>query len=115
MLLIFVIVILVLLHVQFYVRNILFGTDEVNFFTFTIRYIFDRDVSINSLYFSVSCTVAFAIGYLIAHRGRAHRLAWHPNVAPPYSLPMWPLIAAGVLQILASLQIAIESGFAYQF
>jgi hypothetical protein len=117
MLLAFILLIMVLLHVQFFVRNILFGTDEVDFFIFTIRYLFDKEVARTSLYFSVSCALAFATCYLVAHRlGRSNRR--RPRMlhlgGTYYSLPLWPLISAGVLQVLASFNIVIQSGFEYQ-
>lgn len=116
MLLAFVLLILVLLHIQFFVRNILFGTDEATFFIFTIRYIFDRDVAVASLQFATACTVAFAMGYQLAHRiGRVGSTHWTP---PPsglgYTLPLFPMVAAGTLQVVAAFSIAIQAGFTYQ-
>lgn len=116
MLLVFVLLIIVLLHIQFFVRNILFGTDEATFFIFTIRYLFDQDVARASLYFATGCALAFAMGYLIAHYiGRAGASRWsHPPPGTPYALPLWPLLAAGLLQVVAAFGIVIQSGFAYQ-
>ena len=116
MLLAFVVLIIVLLHIQFFVRNILFGTDEVNFFTFTIRYLFDRNVVLDSLYFASGCIVALALGYLIAHRlGRPRLRASSATLTVErYALPLWPLVAAGLLQVVVSLNLAIQSGFTYQ-
>ena len=110
----FILLIIVLLHIQFYVRNILFGTDEATFFTFTIRYLFDKDVALNSLYFAVSCAVAFAIGYLMAHRVARPKRIFALPTQTNYSLPLWPLVSAGLLQIFASFSVAIQTGFVYQ-
>jgi len=116
MLLAFIVLILVLLHVQFFVRNILFGTEEVNFFVFTIRYLFNEDVARASLYFSTACTVAFAVCYLLAHRlgrGRAPRPMIDPSGRTPYKLPLWPLISMGLLQVVATFKFVIQAGFDY--
>ena len=115
MLLAFILVIMVLLHVEFFVRNILFGTDEANFFGFTIRYLFDQDVARLSLMFSLSCILAFASSYLIAHRlARIPRHWAYQPVSSRYPLPLWPLLTIGLLQVFASLSIAVQSGFVYQ-
>jgi len=78
MLLAFVLIILMLLHVEFFVKNIFFGTDEVNFFGFRIRYLFDQDVAIASLAFSVGCILAFACSYLLTQRLARDRSAQLP-------------------------------------
>jgi len=116
MLLAFVLLILVLLHIQFFVRHILFGTDEVTYFIFTIRYMFDHNVAVASLQFAVACTGAFALGYLVAHRmGRVGLRGWTPPTAGTgYALPLWPLVTAGLLQVVAAFSIVIQSGFTYQ-
>jgi hypothetical protein len=116
MLLVFVLLIIVLLHIQFFVRNILFGTDEATFFIFTIRYLFDEDIARASLHFASACAGAFALCYFVAHHlGRIGSHRWPP---PPrgsgYALPMWPLVASGLLQIMAAGLIIVQSGFAYQ-
>ena len=115
MLLAFIVIIIFLLHIQFYVRNIMLGTDEGTYFIFTIRYLFDRATSIDALYFSTGCLVCFAAGYLITHH-RRHGISPSAKYQPVaiYSLPMWPLVAAGMLQILASFTLAVQVGFNYQ-
>ncbi len=70
MLLFFVIFIFCILHVQFLLRNIFFGLDELTYFNFTIKYGFTREVAIQSLLFSIACAVSFAIGYKIFNRKR---------------------------------------------
>ena len=116
MLLIFILLIFILLHIQFFVRNILFGTDEANFFVFTIRYLFNQDIAITSLGFASACAGTFAAGYLITHRiARASSRRWvQPSTGTGYSLPLWPIAASGLLQVVAGLGIAIQSGFTYQ-
>jgi hypothetical protein len=116
MLLVFVLLIITLLHIQFFVRNILFGLDEATFFTFTIRYLFDEDLARASLYFALTCAGAFALCYLVTHRlGKIGVRRWVP---PPsgidYALPMWPLVASGLLQIVAASIIIVQSNFVYQ-
>lgn len=115
MLLAFVLIILVLLHVEFFVKNIFFGTDEVNFFGFRIRYLFDQDIAIASLAFSVACILAFASCYLLTQRLARDSSTRLPPAGPAiYPLPLWPLIAAGMLQVIAAFAIVIQSGFVYQ-
>lgn len=70
MLLFFVLFIFFILHVQFLLRNIFLGVDELNFFYFTMNYGFTREVAIESLLFSLSCAIAFAVGYKIFYRKR---------------------------------------------
>lgn len=70
MLLFFVLFIFFILHVQFLLRNIFLGVDELNFFHFTMNYGFTREVAIESLLFSLSCAIAFAVGYILFYRKR---------------------------------------------
>lgn len=116
MLLAFIIFIIALLHIQFFVRNIIFGTEEVSFFTFTIRYLFERDVVIASLYFACGCAIAFAVGYLMSKRPRVSkfRSVYAGNLNARYTLPLWPLIFTGILQIVPSIGLMFESGLNYQ-
>ena len=117
MLLVFVLVIITLLHIQFFVRNILFGVDEATFFSFTHRYLFDDDVARMSLTFAIACAGVFAICYQLAHRlGRSGaRRFLSPNSEVSYSQPMWPLIASGLLQVSAAFFVIVQSGFVYQY
>jgi hypothetical protein len=116
MLLIIILVIFTLLHIQFFVRNILFGLEEANFFTFTIRYLFDKDLALVSLYFAFACGSAFALCYLMGHRlGKIGARRWSlPPLSRDYELPMWPLVASGLVQVVATSFIIFQSGFVYQ-
>lgn len=116
MLLAFVLLIILLMHIQFFVRNILFGTDEAVFFTFTIRYLFEREVALTSLYFACGCAIAFAVGYRIMQPQFNPKLSSFYAARPTaqYALPLWPLVVTGLLQIVPSLNLLFESGFIYQ-
>ena len=115
MLLLFVIFIFVLLHVQFFVRNIFFGVDESTFFTFTVRYIFERDIAIASLWFSIICTAAFALGYWAAYGKRQPVKLGDAFAAHKRSpTPLGALAAAGMLQVVAGLYVVVTSRFQYQ-
>lgn len=116
MLLIFVLVILTMLHIQFFVRNILFGLEEANFFTFTINYMFDKDVARLSLSFAVACATAFALFYLATYRlGKVgSRRSVSPSLGKVYTIPMWPLVVSGLLQVVAAFFVILQSGFVYQ-
>lgn len=68
MLLFFIIFIFFILHIQFLLRNIFFGLDEVSYFQFVIKYVFDRAVAIQSLQFSILCVFCFAVCYKIFYK-----------------------------------------------
>lgn len=115
MLLAVIIFVFFLMHIQFLLRNLLFGVHEGNFFIFTIEYIFDRATALSSLYFSIACALAFAIGYLLLYRfGRVRRSSLlHPEKGTRYLLPLWPLILSGIFQFFVILNILVSSGFSY--
>lgn len=116
MLLIFVLIIFVLLHIQFFVRNLLFGFDETNYFQFSIRYLYDQHIAQLSLLFAVSCACVFAVLYLISHRLVSrfqHRLSGLA-FGNGYDLPRWPLVVSGGMQVVAVLFLVVKSGFVYQ-
>jgi hypothetical protein len=105
-----------MLHVQFFVRNIISGTDEVNFFGFTIRYLFDKEIAIHSLFFALSCMLVFA-GFYLAGHGLARTRRRKPHISGVmvrYRLPLWPLIIVGASQVIVTLVVVIKSGFVYQ-
>ena len=116
MLLVFIIVVFFLLHIQFYVRNILFGTDKVDFFMFSISYIFDRDMSVTSLSFSTACILSFVLCYATTRRMGRSTPIFHSQMfgIGSYPLPLWPLITSGLLQVLATLAVVIQADFDYQ-
>lgn len=116
MLLIFIVAIIFLLHIQFFLRNIFLGTYEVNFFNFTIRYLFDEDMAKMSLYFACFCAVGFAVAYLVARRiglPRSH-YTFDQRSRFAYGLPTWPVVSFGLLQVIAALSLSLQSGFVYQ-
>ena len=57
-----------MLHVQFLVRFLIFGTYEANYYGFTIRYGYDRNIAWQSLLFTLACMICFTIGYKLFNR-----------------------------------------------
>lgn len=74
MLLFFVLFIFFILHIQFLLQNIFLGLDEVAYFQFTINYWFNREVAIQSLFFSLACALSFAGCYKLFYRNRRRAL-----------------------------------------
>lgn len=70
MLLFFILFIFFILHIQFLLQNILLGLDKLSYFEFTIKYGFDREVAIQSLFFSIACAFGFAVCYKMFYRKR---------------------------------------------
>lgn len=70
MLLFFIFFIFFILHIQFLLRNIFFGLDELNYFQFVIKYGFDRGIAIQSLLFSLACMFSFSVCYKLFYRKR---------------------------------------------
>ena len=78
MLLFFVVFIFFILHIQFLLRNILFGLDELNYFQFLIKYDFERDIAIQSFLFSIMCMLSYAVCYKFFYINR-RKLSEHTN------------------------------------
>jgi hypothetical protein len=68
MLLFFVLFIFFILHIQFLLRNIFFGLDELTYFQFIIKFGFDREIAIQSLNFTLACALCFAFCYKLFYR-----------------------------------------------
>lgn len=60
--------IFILLHIYFLQKNIFFDVNAEEFFYYTAIYKFDKDIAIESLFFSLACLIAFILGYLIINR-----------------------------------------------
>jgi len=78
MLLLFIIIIFFLLHIQFLIRNLAFGVEEVQFFDFVLTYPYDALVARSTLLFSLSCTFSFALGYLLLKKIGAPKFLLSP-------------------------------------
>lgn len=134
MLFFFIMFMFVLLHIQFLLRNVLFGTYDTSYFQFTTVYLFDRDMAIESLWFSIGSAVFFAVPYLWAYRNGARHAALSPgadkiagfqataiggggddlaltrNLATASKI----FLVVGLLQTLANLILAADANFVYQ-
>jgi hypothetical protein len=116
MLLFFIFFIFFILHIQFLLRNLLIGTDEGTFFFWTIKYLFDRDVTQLSLLFTILCAIGFAIGYLLLYHKKKIFLVNCPTavVFKHCSNEIYILNLAGVVQVLFGLMQLWSTGLSYQ-
>lgn len=104
-----------MMHIQFLVRNLLFGTDESSYFMFLIRYLFDKNVALESLMFSVACAVSFAVGYILLYKRK--KTLNYPLTTCNYSAAnslIWVIFIAGLVQVIANLYLALSNGFDYE-
>jgi hypothetical protein len=113
--LVFVLFVFFILHIQGLVRFLVFGTDETTYYGMTAHYLYSRQVAAESLLFSFACASAFAIGYILLHRGKDHT---HDNLdvevdLKPYRLELRLLYATGMLQILTNLVLVVISRLDY--
>lgn len=116
MLLFFILFIFFILHIQFLLRNIVFGTDEVYYFNFKVTYLFDQLVSQKSLFFALSCATCFALGYFVFYRRRKLRvesLLISANLKG-YGGELLVLNVAGLVQVVYGIYLLLSSGFSYQ-
>jgi len=67
MLLLFIIFVFYMMHIHFLLRNIFGDVSGGHFFNLYVPYTFSRDVALETLVFSVSCAVAFVIGYIFSN------------------------------------------------
>lgn len=112
MLLLFVVIIFFLLHIQFLLRNLLLGIDEIQFFDFVITYPFDRTVAFESLLFSALCTLAFSLGYLGAKKVTASSILSKTSVP---SLPSHSVLLLANLSSLIPIGYMLGIGFSTGF
>lgn len=68
MLLFFIMFVFFVFHIQFLLKNIILGVEDVNFFMFVMHYPFDRQIAVQSLYFVLACAGGFWVGYKLAYR-----------------------------------------------
>jgi len=66
MLLIIILFVFYVMHIHFLLRNIFGDVSGGHFFNLYMPYTFSRDVALETLVFSVSCAVAFVIGYFFS-------------------------------------------------
>ena len=115
MLLFFILFIFFILHVQFLLRNILFGTDQATFFYFNISYLFDQATSQKALLFTLACAASFAVGYLLLYRRRKLSTV---NMSAEVNLKscrgeLYTLNFAGLVQVVYGVIQLLNSGFSY--
>jgi len=67
MLLIIILIVFYIMHIHFLLRNIFGDVSGGHFFNLYMPYMFSRDVALETLVFSVSCAVAFVIGYIFSN------------------------------------------------
>jgi len=116
MLLIFILFIFFILHVQFLLRNIIWGTDEATYFMFKISYLFDQSTSKKALIFTLLCAACFSIGYLFFYRRKKLPLDPVPvNIDwKRYRGELLLLNISGLVQVVYGIYLLLSSGFNYQ-
>lgn len=115
MLLIFIMFIFFMMHIQFLLRNLLFDTDESSYFMFLISYLFDKNVALESLLFSVACALSFAVGYMLLYKRK--RALNYPLTTFKYSASnglIWLICISGLVQVIANFHLALSNGLDYQ-
>ena len=114
MLLFFILAMLFILHAQFLIRNIVFGTYESTFFEFTQSYLFDRYIATLSLFFTILCAAAFALSYRHVYSKRLHPILLAPVTSDNIRIIMRIYLFFGFTQAAANFILAYISGFQYQ-
>lgn len=116
MLLFFILFIFFILHVQFLLRNIFFGTDEATYFYFTVTYLFDQKISQDALLFTIICATSFAVGYLLFYRKSSLDSVKYKTEVDFMRRrgELYILNIAGVVQIVYGIMQLWMSGFSYQ-
>lgn len=112
MLLFFIMFIFFILHIQFLLRNVLFGTDEVYYFNFKVTYLFDQLVSQKSLLFALACAGCFALGFYLFYRRRKSSLTTVDLKGSRRAL--LALNISGLVQVIYGIDLLLSSGFSYQ-
>jgi hypothetical protein len=49
-------------------KFLIFGIDEVNFFSWIVHYQFDEAIALESLFFSIACALSFAVCYIFSYK-----------------------------------------------
>ncbi|MBB4049949.1 hypothetical protein GGR45_003504 [Sphingomonas zeae] len=114
MLLFFILAMLFILHAQFLIRNIVFGTYESTFFQFTQSYLFDRHIATLSLLFTVLCAAAFTVSYRYIYGQRLQPVQLAPVTGNNIDAIMRICLFFGLTQATANFALAYISGFQYQ-
>lgn len=119
MLLFFIILMFFILHIQFLLRNVLFETYDSNYFQFNSIYLFNHDIAVTSLLFSIATTISFGLSYTLAYR-KSQRSASVPVIVDQDAvrgnlvLMRTIFLCVGVMQVTANIVLAITSDFTYQ-
>lgn len=114
MLLFFILAMLFILHAQFLIRNLVFGTYESTFFQFTQSYLFDRQIALLSLLFTLLCAVSFAASYRFAYAKRVLPVIGSPVTGDNVRVIMRVCLFFGLTQAFANFGLAAISDFQYQ-
>jgi hypothetical protein len=114
MLLFFILAMLFILHAQFLVRNIVFGTYESTFFQFTQTYLFDKHIATLSFLFTVLCAASFTISYTRIYRQRLKPVSIAPMADYNIRIIMRICLFFSLTQAAANFVLAYISDFQYQ-
>lgn len=114
MLLFFILAMLFILHAQFLIRNIVFGTYESTFFQFTQSYLFDKHIAALSLLFTVLCAFSFTVSYRYIYNQRFRPILLAPATNDNIRTIMQICLFFGITQAAANFVLAYISGFQYQ-
>lgn len=115
MLLFFILFVFFILHVQFLLRNIIWGTDEASYFVFKVYYLFDQSISQQALAFTLACVACFSLGFFIFYRRKKYWLAASVGDVNfrKHRKELLAINAAGLIQIVYGLYFLLDSGFNY--
>lgn len=114
MLLFLILAMFFILHAQFLLRNIFFGTYDSTFFQFTQPYLFDRHIATMSLLFVLLCAGAFQFGYKYAYKAYIQPQSVGQTLDDNIRAIVRICLFFGVTQALANFGLAAISGFSYQ-
>jgi hypothetical protein len=118
MLLFFILFMFFILHIQFLLRNVFLGTYDTTYFQFTSVYLFNHDVAVISLLFSIATACSFGASYTWTYRRPSSQPAsaitddvvMQANLASMRTI----FIAFGLMQAIANVILAVTSDFNYQ-
>jgi len=117
MLLVFIAFIFFILHIQFLVRYLLFGTNEAEYYGFYVRYLFSKNIALQSLIFTVLCLLFFTVGYKIFYKRSRTSDSIRKNAIQAdtayYNRELLVFYVVGWMQVVIGLTVGVVSKFNY--
>jgi len=112
MLLFIIVFLFFLIHIQFLIRNLLFGVNESYFYYYKQIYPFNEHIALETLFFSLLCIFAFTLLYKISYSGiYSNNKTYHNSSSKLNSVLM---NFFGLITIFYLVNIILLSNFDYE-